>query len=201
MRSFTFLVLFAACSVTLFAQEETLITSDHETGGFGGPVAKYARINGQSALILGGRGGWIINHSLIIGGGIYGVYTEVNAAQDILPAQGPLDIDFSYFGLEVEYVFGPRALIHYSVYTFVGGGAVRLLKDVGSFSKSSTQVEESDLAFVFEPAANVEVNITTWCRALLGVSYRIVTGVTQVGLGNGDFTGPSASLTIKFGSF
>jgi len=200
MRSFTFFILLTAFAATLFAQEETLLKSDVETGGFGGPVAKFTRINGQAALMIGGRGGWILNHSLILGGGVYTVVTEVNAATDIFPTQGPLDIDFSYFGLEVEYVFRPSALVHYSLYAFVGGGAVRFVKDVGT-GKSDTQVDETDLAFVFEPAANAELNVTNWCRVMAGASYRITAGITQVGLSNKDFAGLTASLTIKFGSF
>lgn len=197
MRRLMFFILSIAVQSALFAQEETLISSDHETGGFGGPVAKYARINGQSALMLGGRGGWIINHSFIIGGGAYGVATEVNAPASILPEQGRLDIDFSCFGLEMEYVFQSNSLIHASLYTLVGGGAVRFVRH----RARDTQVDETDLAFVFEPAANVELNLTTWCRVMAGASYRITAGVTQLGLRNRDFTGPSASLTIKFGSF
>ena len=76
-----------------------------------------------------------------------------------------------------------------------------MLKDVGSFSKDNTQVEETNWVFVFEPTANAELNVATWCRVMAGVSYRITTGVTQVGLGNSDFTGLSASLTVKLGSF
>ncbi|MBP1648151.1 MAG: hypothetical protein H6Q30_1596 [Bacteroidetes bacterium] len=197
MRPFTIFILLTALGATVFAQEETLLTSDHETGGFGGPVAKFTRINGQNALMLGGRGGWIVDHSFVIGGGAYGVATEVDAASNILPEQGPLNIDFSCFGLEVEYIFRPDSLVHLSLYALVGGGAVRFVKD----RAQDTQVDETDLAFVFEPTANAELNLTTWCRIMAGVSYRIVAGVTQIGLTNRDFTGPSASLTVKFGSF
>ena len=201
MRTFTLYILLTGFSGMLHAQEETLLKFDGETHGFGGPVAKITTINGQSAILLGGRGGWVFNHRFVIGGGIYTLATEVDAAQDILPAEGPLDVDFSYFGLEMEYVFQPNVLIHYSLHSLLGVGAVRLLKDVGSFSKENTQVQETNFAFVFEPTANVELNVARWCRIMAGASYRVTTGVTQVGLGNNDFTGLAASLTIKFGSF
>ncbi|MGE5805390.1 MAG: hypothetical protein ACM34M_06320 [Ignavibacteria bacterium] len=201
MRSLILFILFAAFNAVQFAQEETLIEFGDQTGGFGGPVAKFTSINSRGAIMLGARGGWIFDHSFVVGGGIYTLVSEVDAPENILPAQGPLDIDFSYFGLEAEYVLQPSSLIHYNFYLFVGAGAVRFLKDVGSFSKNNTQVEETDLTFVLEPAANAELNVTDWCRVMAGVSYRITTGVTQVGLKNSDFTGLAASLTAKFGSF
>ena len=112
MRPFTIFILLTMATGMLHAQEETLVNFDGETRGFGGPVAKITTINGQSAILLGGRGGWIFDHRFVIGGGIYTLVTEVDAAGDILPAQGPLDVDFSYLGLEMEYVFRPNALIH-----------------------------------------------------------------------------------------
>jgi hypothetical protein len=201
MRSFALFILFIAFGREVFAQQENLVEFEDQLSGFGGPVVKFTNINGQAAIMLGARGGWIFDHSFVIGGGIYTLVSEVDAPENILPAQGPLDIDFSYFGLEAEYVFQPGSLVHYNFYIFVGAGAVRFLKDVGSFSKNNTQVEETDLAFVLEPTADAELNVSEWCRVMAGVSYRITTGVTQVGLRNRDFTGLAASLTVKFGSF
>jgi len=201
MRSFTLFIILTALAGKLFAQQETLVEFEDTVGGFGGPVAKLTRVNGQSAIMLGARGGWIFDHSFVIGGGIYTLISEVDAQENILPAESPLDIDFSYFGLEAEYVFQNSSLVHYNFYMFIGAGAVRLLKDMGSFSKDNTQVEETDLVFVLEPAVNAELNVTEWCRVMIGVSYCITTGVTQVSLRNRDFTGLTASLTVKFGSF
>jgi hypothetical protein len=201
MRYLTFFILFMEFAGGVFAQRENLIEFGDQTGGFGGPVAKFTNINSQSAVMLGARGGWIFNHSFVLGGGIYTLVSEVDAPENILPAQGPLDIDFSCFGLEAEYVLQPGSLIHYNFYLFIGAGTVRFLKDVGSFGKNNTQVEETDLTFVLEPAANVELNLTDWCRVMAAISYRFTTGVSQVGLSNNDFTGPAVSLTVKFGSF
>lgn len=67
--------IFAA---TARGQEQTLIKSDVEHSGFGGPVVKATRIHDQGALMVGGRGGWIINHTLAIGGGGYGVVNDVD---------------------------------------------------------------------------------------------------------------------------
>jgi len=60
----------AAMTVVATGQEaETLFAGEVVHGGFGGPVLKASTVNGSPALFVGGRGGWIINHSFILGGG------------------------------------------------------------------------------------------------------------------------------------
>jgi hypothetical protein len=201
MISFKIFMLLTTISGILFAQQDTLIKSDDKVNGFGGPVAKFTSIYEQGAIMLGGRGGWIFDHSIVIGGGIYTLANEVDAPPNILPAEGPLDIDFSYFGPEIEYIFQHNSFIHYSLYMFIGIGSIRFLKDEGSFSKDNTQVEENNWVLVLEPAVNLELNVTDWCRVMAGISYNIVSGVTKIGLGNSDFSGITATLTVKLGSF
>jgi hypothetical protein len=196
------LFLFAIIlSSTAYSQEETLFTEEGETGGFGAPVVKFTAIKNQAAIIFGGRGGWVFNHSLILGGGIYGIISEVDAPNGVLPKEGPLDIELDYIGAEVEYVFHPMQLYHYNIYTLIGSGTARFVKDVGSVFNSNEQAGESDLVFVLEPGVNCEVNVTTWFRIDAGVSYRLVTGVNQPKLKSSDFCNFAASLTFKFGSF
>jgi len=44
-------------TLPLLAQEATLINGEIESGGFGGPVLKVTSINGENAVMVGGRGG------------------------------------------------------------------------------------------------------------------------------------------------
>jgi len=203
MRQLVFVIMLVAFAVGVAAQEEqTLFKGNFEkTGGFGGPVVKFTAINNQSAVMVGGRGGWIINHSLVLGGGGYGVASEVDAPAGVLPMKGPLDIEFGYGGFELEYIIHPRSLVHFSLYTLIGGGATNFVKDVGAVTDSNEQAGESDFVFVLEPAVNAELNVTTWFHLNAGVSYRLVTGVKQEGLENRDFSGIAATLTFKFGKF
>jgi hypothetical protein len=201
MRLLTFVIMLIAFAANLTAQEQTLFNLEGEKGGFGGPVVKFTSVYGQSAVLVGGRGGWIFDHSWVIGGGAYGVVNEVNAAPNMLPLEGPLDIEFGYLGLELEYIHNPTSLTHYSLYTFIGAGATNFVKDVGPVSQSNEQVGETDFMFILEPAVNAELNVMTWFRLNAGVSYRIAVGVSQVGLKNSDFSGITVTLTFKFGTF
>jgi len=206
MRHFLLLILLTTCTMTLFAQDDNLSEYTRVIGGFGGPVVKYTRVYGQGAIMFGARGGWVINHSLIIGGAIYGIVSEVNAPTVVPPADtitpaGPMSLQLSCFGLESEYVFHPDTWIHYGVYGFIGGGSIRYVRRLNPSGNRDTRVDDSDLALVFEPGANIEVNLNPWVRLMTGVSYRIVSGVSQIGLTNSDLRGFAVSLTLKLGNF
>ena len=200
MRFVAVFVAFLVSATTVAAQERTLFKGD-ETGGFGAPVVKFTSVNGRGVVMAGGRGGWIIGHSLVIGGGGYGVATEVDAPGQVLPAEGPLDIKFGYGGFELEYIVHPNSLGHFSAGTLIGGGDIHFVKDVGPVSRSTQTVGESDVVAVVEPAVNAELNVTPWFRLNAGASYRWVSGIDHAGLKNGDFGGMAATLTLKFGTF
>ncbi len=165
------------------AQEQTLISGEIESGGYGGPVVKLSGVNNGIGLFMGGRGGWIINHSFIIGGGGYGL------ANDIFVSSKKLD--FGYGGLELGYVFLSDSLVHFTLHSLIGFGGVSFQDDPAS----------SDEVFVLEPEATVVLNITRFFRIAAGVSYRFVTGVTAAGVSDVSLSGLSGLLAFKFGSF
>jgi hypothetical protein len=201
MRRLLFLMVLCVCANLAAAQEETLFQGPMEKGGFGGPVVKYTAIKGQGALMIGGRGGWVLNHALVLGGGGYGIVTEVDADADVWPEEGPLDIEFGYGGFEVEYIVHPNSLAHVFFYNLIGGGTARYVADVGPVSESNDQVGASDSVFVLEPAAGAELNVTDWFHVQGAVSYRLVSGVNRVGLQDKDLSGAAGTLAFKFGHF
>ncbi len=188
-----------------FAQEETLISKGNIThGGFGGPVIKYTQIKGEPALLVGGRGGWIINHSFIIGGGGYGLVNNIqsNNYPDIYYWPDKPYLNFGYGGLELEYVIQSDRLTHFSVCTLIGAGGISYRKSIWNEDTYSNDWNSpSDAFFVFEPGLNVELNVISFMRINAGFSYRFISGENFDNLKNSDLAGPSAMLTFKFGKF
>lgn len=172
---------------SLIAQEdvpdETLLKGGIESGGFGGPVLRFTDIGGQFAVLFGGRGGWIINRTFILGGGGYGLVNDVR-----IDATLPGRVDFGYGGLELTYVHASNRLYHASITALIGGGTIK-------------QLSASDGVFVFEPYANGWLNVTRYFRISAGLGYRFVSGVDFPGLSNSDFASPIAELGLNFGSF
>ena len=201
MRFVYVITMFLMFSIPQTGQAvETLFDGPVDHGGFGGPALKFTQINDELGVLIGGRGGWIINHSFMIGGGVYGL------ANDIEPPITQPDhfyrydrIDMGYGGLEMEYFFRPSKLVHGSAILLIGGGGV----DYGFSHQDDWEWDKSDEDgfFVLEPGMNATLNMTKRFRISAGLSYRLVDGVDLVGLDDGDLSGLSGVLTLKFGTF
>jgi hypothetical protein len=199
MKKFIQLSILTFCiCFQLFAQEQTLAgNGEMEHGGFGGPVFKYTQIKNEPAVLVGGRGGWIINHTFVIGGGGYGLVNQIKA--DYLINNIQPFISFGYGGLELEYIIQSAQIVHFTVYTMIGAGGITYKEDLLDDWEDWTHA--SDGFFVFEPAINIEVNIINFFRINAGVSYRFVSGLYYGELQNSDLSGLAGALTLKFGSF
>lgn len=212
-RIVVFLTLsFLALTLGVSAQEkqETLFDSPVEHGGFGGVVTKMTPIRGEMGIMVGAYGGWLINHQLMIGGGGYGLATNIRASADAELAYAPngeqLYVEFGYGGLMLEYIIAPHRLVHVNVQALIGGGGVNYREDWRNdfFDDEGDHRHygRAEALFVAEPSVNVELNITEWMRLSAGAGYRFVTGVDGLrGLENKDLSGASGQLALKFGSF
>jgi hypothetical protein len=166
-------------------------------GYFGAPVVKYTVIRDQGALMIGGRGGWNITPSLVIGGSIYGTISKVDAPEEAVPTVPyPLDIKLESFGFDLEYAVRPEAPTHLTLYTFFGGAAAHYVKD-----KTNEQEGETDFMILLEPAVGVEQIVTDWLHLNLAVSYRLVNGVELSRLKESDLNGAAVTLAVKLGHF
>ncbi|MBN2323349.1 MAG: hypothetical protein JXQ30_06410 [Spirochaetes bacterium] len=164
--------------------EQTLIGEDIESGGCGGPVVKFSGVNDTFAVFVGGRGGWIINHSFVIGGGWYGLVTDVFVSGNKL--------NMAYGGLWTEYILNSDNLVHFTFGTLIGMGNAHF----------DPQGTDQRTYFLFEPEANVEINVVRFFRVCAGVSYRFAIGVSGLsGVSDASLSGLSANLFCKFGRF
>jgi hypothetical protein len=183
--------------------EDVLLSGDIVHGGFGGPVVKFTQIDEDFAVFTGGRGGWIINHRFILGGGGYGVANDIEF--DDPNSDKPLYMDFGYGGLEMEYVFSPKKLFHFSVQGLIGAGGLSLdytkhTDDHWDDDGDDDDVE-SEAVFVAEPGINAIVNVTNFFRVGIGGSYRMVSSVDSKIVSASDLSGPSGHIVLKFGKF
>ncbi|HAL57166.1 MAG TPA: hypothetical protein DCP63_12015 [Bacteroidetes bacterium] len=195
MKTATLLLALCLAALPALSQEETLFNGNIESGGFGGPVLKAGGFNGEAGLLVGGRGGWIINNSFIVGGGGYGLVNSVKAK-----ALGPRNqqyLDFGYGGLELEYISRSNKLIHLSFMTMIGAGGVGWRDREMGYDNDSNP----DAFFILEPAVNATLNVTRYFRISAGASYRYISGVSSNATTNADLSGPSGTLTFRFGKF
>jgi hypothetical protein len=197
MRNLIVAVSLLGFAAVASAQEQTLIKGNVETHGFGTPVVKYSRVFDQDSVLVGARGGVIINKSFVLGAAAYGVANDVTAPSSAFPQRAPLDLQFGYGGLELEYIVKPESVAHLSVSSLVGVGGTRFVEHGSRFDRDD-RIGDPDVFFVLEPGVNAEVNVTSWLHLNGGVSYRVVNGVEQVGLTNDDFRGAAATVSVRF---
>jgi len=209
MRKGICLLLLACLTIPVFAEDEeeqTLFSGDVTHGGFGGPAVRLTKVKDEFGLLVGGRGGWIINHTLCIGGGGYGLvnYIPVDPLMDEseIPLKDPV-LGMGYGGFEMEYVHNSSRLVHstFNLFVGVGGVGIRERQDgIGEWEHDDHHMNW-DSFFIVEPEFNAELNVTSFFRLNAGASYRFVSGVDKYGLTNADIGGPSVVLMFKFGKF
>lgn len=195
---------------------QTLFNRGVSYGGYGAPELKLTNFNQNPGLMVGGHGGFIMNHKVIIGGGGYGLVTNSRFNDDTL------NLGTGYGGFRMEYICCSHKLVHFTIPVLVGAGGVGVMeknKDqstLGNFNWDSNDDEdyeddwddwhnwdvvESSAYFVVEPGVNVELNIVKYFRIAMGGSYRYVAGTDLDLIKDSDLSDFSFNLSLKFGVF
>ncbi|HVV16069.1 MAG TPA: hypothetical protein VHH90_02610 [Polyangia bacterium] len=132
-------------------------------------------------------------------GGVYlnkrfglGLAAQAIASSDTTVANGEVRNLGSYGGLLLQYVWRSDQLIHGTIESTVGNG--RWCAS-GSNSCSSKQF------LVFEPAANLEINVAKHVRIASGVGYRLAVAGSGDGPSSRDMSSLVVRSSLVFGSF
>jgi hypothetical protein len=196
-----FLSIFLACAAFF---SKPVFPQQLDGGAFGAPVVKFSSMAGQNAILAGGRFGWVIDSSIVLGGGIYALESKVKtnivdqvSGEDVL-------LNFNCGGVELEYIFFPGNYIHASADMFFAGAGTTY--GVADKNVPHTSYFSQNLLLV-EPQVNIEFNIIEWFHLDTGVSYRYCfppgtdafndTG----GISLHELQGLSVLFTFKFGKF
>lgn len=175
------------------AEDRTLVGSIHHHGAFLAPVLKGTEMLGQLSLLVGGRVAWVANHQFCLGVGGYGLASDVTTDLDDVSAM----LNFGYGGIEVEYIFFPHHMFHFTIFTLIGGGGA----DFFTREEGSDNQWDGDAFFIVEPGFNLEFNIREGWRLDFGYSYRFVSDLQMDELSNKDLRDVAANFTLRLGKF
>lgn len=218
-KIFTMIVVLALVLPSLLAQEpeeegpqekqrqnpgqvQTLFDPHAGSGGYGAFTIGYTKINGQDALLMGGRGEWIIGHGFGLGLGGYGFIND--------PIYDPIDdLNYSlaggYGGLVMEPILFGWFPVHLSLPIMIGAGGVANTSYTANvydpYEYWDGYVEEATAFFATEFGAEVEFNLVRFFRLALFGSYRYTSDIRMEGIPTNALRGWSAGMTFKFGSF
>lgn len=146
------------------------------TSGYGGPSIKFSQIDGDLAILVGGKGAWTVNKRFSIGLAGYGLVTwpEITHYDNILETDVDYDFMFGYGGLYLEYIHQPYDVIHFSANTLIGFGGASL-ENINSMDNDNYLAGEAWGAyFILEPSLAVELNVSKFLRIQLEAGYRYV---------------------------
>ncbi len=192
---------------TLFGKEHDI---DH--GGWGGPSTHFTTIMGKEALLVGARGGWLIDHGVSLGIAGHGLVTDVpNQKYDAYRiALGDTlrrgsQFRMGYGGLLIEPLIAPMNAVHVSLPIIIGAGGcgyqtyARIPKD-DDFDAFQYR-DDYQAFFVVEPGIELEVNVIKLVRLGVGASYRYTTDIDLPETPKDALRGFNAGVTVKVGHF
>ncbi len=208
IRKSVFLLLASFVLVPLHGQDDdnqikTLFGKQRTNGGYGAFSVGYSQINSLNAITMGGRGAWIIGHSLALGFYGSGFATDFR----VLTADQSYNLVGGHGGIFVEPILLPKFPVHLSfpVMAGVGGIAYTINKQPGFTGNFDGYIQSSTVFMLAEPGVELELNLTRWFRFAVGAAYRFTSDVrlnnTDVAIPSDVLKGISGGVTLKFGKF
>jgi hypothetical protein len=174
------------------------ITVERVENGFVlAPDFKYTEIDHSSAKLAGVYGGWVYDHTLLLGAAGYWQTNQTAGSR------------MSYGGALVKWLVQDTEPVGFSLGALVGGGQTRLPTTV-SFVSFDHDVHDNmppvmttqsgtllvrEQFFVFEPEADVSVKLARQVRLAVGVGYRVIGGAFNA---NSRLQGASGSVSLQF---
>ena len=160
------------------------------TGWFVAPTFTTSRFDGSLAYSPGIRAGIYLNRRVSIGVAANAVGND-DSSYDGTPVRNV----GTYGGLLLQYVVQSNRLLHATLESTIGSG--RWCVEI---SKESDGCTGRDF-LVFEPAANLEVNVAKHVRVATGVGYRFAVAGSGPGPNSEGMSSLVARTSVIFGTF
>ena len=161
-------------------------------GWYIAPSFGATSLDGHFSSLTGIRGGWLINRQ-------FGVGLAANVfgwdSTHIDSPRANTRVDGGYGGLLLQYVIASDKLLHGSIETTLGAGA--LCYDSASGDRCNDPIK----FYVFEPTANLELNVTSFMRIAVGGGYRFAAVDDSSSSPGADLGGFVTRTSLKFGQF
>lgn len=196
------IILFSLVKI-LYAQENNKYvfnsSSKIKTTSFLGPELKVSKLIEGYQLYAGVKGAIVFNDKIAIGlaGGGF-VTEEVFPGLDDMGEPAYLNTIVGYGGFYVDYIVPMNSPVVISFPMLFGAGGVALFV---SDEVTDEEMVEGGVFIIYEPAVNMEVNITRFLRMGMGVGYRFAFRGDMDRISARDMSNFTLNWNIKFGSF
>ena len=184
--------------------------NDFKIKAHGRVSSKFTAINEEFALFAGFNGAVVLNNSIILGAGGYGLATDnkYECSQECIDSAEKYsscyistysnklqesDLSIGYGGFIAGYQFNPASFLDIELKGLIGGG------------RHSSHHHDYDFKvsfFVFEPELMLKLVITKYVAIAVGVSYRIVAAMdSDTAYSFSDLSNVAGTFDICLGSF
>lgn len=180
----------------------TLFDPHSGSGGYGALSIGYTQINGRDAILMGGRGEWIIGHGFGLGVGGYGFVNDpvYNASEDL-----NYSLAGGYGGFVLEPIIMGWFPVHLSLPILIGAGGVASTSYSADwydpYEYWDGYLEDATAFFVAEGGVELEFNLVRFLRLSLFGTYRYTTDIIMENTPTDALRGWNYGITFKFGSF
>ncbi len=183
-----------AVNFPLFSQEvHTVFNSDEPARFVWGLEAKTASVQNEYGTLCGAYIGTVFNNSVMAG--------MVGALNLTHPA-----VNYGYLGLMARYIYKPGSIIHMSGQLTLGAASTRdYQNDKSNIFDNFGNIYGTSFYFV-EPAVNSEINLSKKTTLVIGIGYRLATGmnsnsnyVSSTHVSNRELSGFTITAGVQFG--
>lgn len=170
-------------------------------GWYGALTVNFTQFNDDDAILIGAKGGWIINQAFTLGLAGYGIANDVRF--DNVYQNKEVFLSGGYGGILLEPIVAPRFPVHIAFPIIIGAGGVAYVDDIWNSYNDNWDYEiyDSDAFFVVEPGAEIEFNAVRFLRIGIGASYRFTSNLDLDNAKTDLLKGFSFGFSLKFGKF
>ena len=170
-----------------------LIAQSTNTGkGFGCIDLKLSSVQGNSAYMIGARGGWNVGQSFSVGLAVSGAIIDDPVLN--ITNNREYYIRLGYGGLYVESKFYSYRIVHFTFSAILGRGYYG-----HSEVKSDYEIDwTKHWIFAFEPELIVMFDVSDIFKIGVGTTYRYVPGVDLTEFKKNHLNGLSVMLSFRF---
>jgi len=177
---------------------KTLSGNNYHSGGFGAVSFKGTQYMSETLMMVGIRGGWIINRAIAMGFEGWGFIPTVSLSDvyqfnDVVLLGG-------YGGFFIEPIFFSNELVHVTFPVSAGAGWMGYNEDLYNYDSNNFLVDD-DVFWYIEPGVALEFNVSRSFRMDFGASYRFTQDLELINTPSDAFDDWSYFLTLKFGGF
>ncbi len=206
MKTLVFIMVVLFSMEMTFAQKETnyIFDSDKiEYDFFMGPELKVSHLIEGYQLYSGIKAAMLLDNKFAFGISAGGFVTETKfEGLNDIGEWGLLNTVVAYGGFYFDYIIPGNLPVQISFPNLVGVAGVTLFSSVyNTPGRTDEEMVEGGVFFIYEPAVNLEFNITSYLRIGFGGGYRLAIKGDMDRLSAKDMSDPTFNFSIKIGSF